>query len=252
MLPPEWLPTSSTGPSAGMFSRPRTSAAEVEAREQPQPGQLLADVVGVALVEVGLGDARLHLASPDARLGDSDASPAGRASRGPPPVAALDPLRAARRCWLGAARVVRLRDPRSCRSLRRAASKSSHAAPPCGAARRSSGHAEGGPVGPRDLVRLALAAARPAARGIARLRELLGRPSAIAVSITSWRRLPLIRLRAHHREVLGRGLDEHHLGAAGAHLPRLAAQPPARRRRGSAARPVERCHARGGGARRSG
>ncbi len=37
-------------------------AAEPEAREQPQAGQRLADVVGIALVEVGLGHAQLRLA----------------------------------------------------------------------------------------------------------------------------------------------------------------------------------------------
>ena len=61
-LPPEWLPTSSTGPFRGDALEAAHLGAEVEAREQPQPGQRLADVVGVALVEVGLGDAHCALA----------------------------------------------------------------------------------------------------------------------------------------------------------------------------------------------
>ena len=52
-LPPEWLPTSSTGPSSGMLPRPRTSPRKYRRGEQPQARQRLADVVGVALVEVG-------------------------------------------------------------------------------------------------------------------------------------------------------------------------------------------------------
>ena len=56
-LPPEWLPTSSTGPSSGTLPRPRTSPRNHSAREQPQARERLADVVGVALVEVGGRDA---------------------------------------------------------------------------------------------------------------------------------------------------------------------------------------------------
>ena len=58
-LPPEWLPTSRTGPVLGDVAQPADLAAEVEAREQPQAREVLADVVGVALVEVGGGDPRL-------------------------------------------------------------------------------------------------------------------------------------------------------------------------------------------------
>ena len=56
-LPPEWLPTSSTGPFLGHVAEAADLAAEPEARQQPQARQRLADVVGVALVEVGGGDA---------------------------------------------------------------------------------------------------------------------------------------------------------------------------------------------------
>ena len=55
-LPPEWLPTSSTGPSSGMFPSPRTSPRKYSEDGQPQPRERLADVVGVALVEVGGGE----------------------------------------------------------------------------------------------------------------------------------------------------------------------------------------------------
>ena len=58
-LPPEWLPTSSTGPLGRDPVEPAHVGAEVEAREHPQARKRLADVVGVALVEVGLRDARL-------------------------------------------------------------------------------------------------------------------------------------------------------------------------------------------------
>ena len=47
-------------------------AAEVEAGQQPHPWQRLADVVGVARVEVGGRDALLDLGGQAAQLGDSD------------------------------------------------------------------------------------------------------------------------------------------------------------------------------------
>src|SRR5258705_7188325 len=44
----------------GDVAQPADLAAEVEACQQPEPRQRLADVVGVALVEVGDGDAVLN------------------------------------------------------------------------------------------------------------------------------------------------------------------------------------------------
>ena len=61
MLPPEWLPTISTGPLLGDVPEVADLAAEPEARDQPEQRQLLAKVIGVAVVEVGrqpLADAR--------------------------------------------------------------------------------------------------------------------------------------------------------------------------------------------------
>ena len=52
-LPPEWLPTISTGPVLGDVAEVADLAPEPEAREQPGQRQVLADVVGVAVVEVG-------------------------------------------------------------------------------------------------------------------------------------------------------------------------------------------------------
>ena len=43
--PPEWLPTSSTGP-AGMFSAPHIGA-EPDVGQRTQPGSVRADVLGV-------------------------------------------------------------------------------------------------------------------------------------------------------------------------------------------------------------
>ena len=57
-LPPEWLPTISTGAALGDVAEVADLAAEPERREQPQQRQLLAELVGVAVVEVGASAAR--------------------------------------------------------------------------------------------------------------------------------------------------------------------------------------------------
>ena len=71
-------------PLLGDVAQPADLAAEVQARQQPQRGQALADVVGVALVEVGGGDAPGDLAgdSARARSGRPRSPPAGAAVRG--------------------------------------------------------------------------------------------------------------------------------------------------------------------------
>ena len=52
MLPPEWLPTISTGAVLGDVAQVPDLATEPEACDQPEEGQLLAEVVGVAVVEI--------------------------------------------------------------------------------------------------------------------------------------------------------------------------------------------------------
>ncbi len=159
MLPPEWLPTSSTGPSAGMLCRPADVGAEVEAREQPQPGSCLADVVGVALVEVGLGDPRLRHCATAASSARARGQPLGAWPR-PLPVAARRSrwrrcfsvpvrslpavLRSSRslRLWVGVAPAASVRGRDDLRPRRRMA------------------------VRAPDLVRLALRVGRGAAHGL--------------------------------------------------------------------------------------
>ncbi len=64
-LPPEWLPDQQHRPLLGDVPQAADLAAEVQAGEQPQARERLADVVGIALVEVG----RRHAAGDLAREG---------------------------------------------------------------------------------------------------------------------------------------------------------------------------------------
>ena len=97
-LPPEWLPTSSTGPRLGDVPQAAHLAAEVQRRQQPQAGQLLADVVGVALVEVGGRDAACEPGRRDApeRGGVGRIRPARERLLGRVAVAASAPARRGR------------------------------------------------------------------------------------------------------------------------------------------------------------
>ena len=53
MLPPVWLPTSSTGPILGDVAHVADLGPVPERRQEPRQRQVLADVVRVAVVEVG-------------------------------------------------------------------------------------------------------------------------------------------------------------------------------------------------------
>ena len=165
--------------------------AEVEAREQPQPRQRLADVVGVALVEVGGRDARLRLARRSRRsarpaIGPSEAGRPGARRRAPAPSS------------------IRAR----CRARSRARP---HAVTPPSAASRSRARSTAGPAGRRTLCG-SPSAGRRAARA-SRARAAARATVSIAVSITSWR-----PLRAHQVAPIASrssavGWIEHDLGA---------------------------------------
>ena len=143
--------------------------AEVEARQHPQPRQRLADVVGIALVEVGRRHAPLGLLPRSPR---SAARPSGRA----------------RRAWQATARRSAVRRSVGGRGAHGDRSgRSSHGALEVGPARRRPGRAA-------DPVRLA---GRQAAEQLPdrRAPRAAPRPSRAAVSITCWRRSVFIQLR---------------------------------------------------------
>ena len=82
-LPPEWLPTSSTPPSSGTLPSPRTSPRKYSEHSSHRRGQALADVVRVALVEVGGRDPAGHEALDAAE--DARRAARRRSLRRPPP-----------------------------------------------------------------------------------------------------------------------------------------------------------------------
>ena len=79
-LPPEWLPTSSTPPSSGTLPEAAHLAAEVQRAQQPQAREALADVVRVALVEVGGRDPARDEALDGAQHGAEQAAALRRAA----------------------------------------------------------------------------------------------------------------------------------------------------------------------------
>ena len=202
-LPPEWLPTSSTGPSAGMRSRPRTSAAEPEAREQPQ----------AAAATRGCSRGRARRGRPWARrawawratalsgAADQRRGVGSRAARaGVGSDAAVGPTVALRhaRCCVAPEPLLDPRLPGVCSSV---AMRLTSLAGFAQAARRgaAAGHELRPrlrrPVGQPDLVRLAGRQTGQQLRAPRRSRSCSRRRCACAVSITSLRRAPLIRLR---------------------------------------------------------
>ena len=148
MFPPEWLPTSSTGPSSGTLPEAAHLAAEPDRGQQPQQRQLLADVVGIPLVEVGLRDPLRRLGG-HAAGGAREQRALGRES---PP--ALRARRAGGRC---AAPAPRASAPCRSQSRRRGPVAAATRRPPY--RRRSCGRrtASAGRSSPRG--------ARPGARG---------------------------------------------------------------------------------------
>ena len=179
--------------------------AEVEAGEHPQPRQRLADVVGVALVEVGGGHAPLGLlgdrgegARREARARDAHAGPDPRRGTvrppSPAPRAAPVAARASSRAALPGRRIL-------CGS-------------PCG---RSA----------QQVARLAAGAAARAPCAVGGLDHLLAPARAHQVA-------------AHRLAVLGGRLDQQHLGAEAAHLARLVGEPPAVGLAAERAEPVAR------------
>ena len=205
MLPPEWLPTSSTGPSLGDVLQAAHVGPEVQAREQPQAGQRLADVVRVALVEVGRRHARLRL-----RGHRSDGAPdqRRRARRRDRPAPGrrrgqADPFAAAHPCWLGSR--ARRRGP-GCRCSTRGAARRG-VRDVAHAALRAAARHDRRPGGRRARRAGAILCGSPCGRPArqlahARRARAAGRRSAPRVSITSWRRSALIRLRPIARQVL--------------------------------------------------
>ena len=190
---------------------PAHVGAEVEAREHPEARERLADVVGVALVEVGLRDARLG------ERGD------GCTTREPSSTARQPPFRAARagrrrwatRRWRSALVVCVL--SRSHPSpVRLARGPGAYArAPICG-------QVSGGPSGRASLCGSPAGRSRSSSRD-ARLAELapdgLDRRLDHAVAVARRH-----QVGAHHGVVLVRGLDEDDLRAGGAQHLRLAAE----------------------------
>ena len=184
-------------------------AAEPEAGEQPQAGQRLADVVGIALVEVGLGHPRLDLARDGAHRAADQRGGVARARQPPRGVVmvrcAIGPMTRSgtRRCATSDHPVARSarsrRHPAGSLPLRRIAVRVRRRDRSGGAGRRGrGGHDARATVrGARRAARSCAArpgAGRSAARG-SRAGASCSRDGALAVSITSLRRLPLIRLR---------------------------------------------------------
>ena len=187
MLPPVWLPTSSTGPSSGTLPMLRTSARYQRRREQPGERQVLADVVGVAVVEVG----RQACAGRGARrAGDSPATlvtgAAAPRRRGPAAAGAGDAVSESQAVAQGA--VARSGARRRCASPARRASPGQPSTAILGGARVRSGDARRGSArgaAPRRHV----AARRRSGRGSAGWCAPAARPGARArtPSSTTWR-----------------------------------------------------------------
>ena len=178
---------------------------EVEAREHPEAGERLADVVGVALVEVGARHAALGLLG---HRGDQPAGHLGERRRRARPRPA-----AARAAASGPAPFEDSREV-SCGHAARLA------------AGRITGQLDGGPCG--RLILCGSPGGRPASRArISGVAQLLGHGALGRLDhvLAPLRAHPVA---AHRRMVLGRRLDDHDLRAEAAHLALLALEPAAR------------------------
>ena len=117
----------------------------------------------------------------------------------------------------------------------------------------SSGQLAGGPPGRRILCGSPSGQVRQGVSPTSGLRAAASATVRTAVSITSLRRRAAHQVAAHHGQVLGDRLDQHHLGPARAHALGLVPEPPARGRphgarpRGRATPPPAPRSRRGGG-----